>query len=113
MPRIKTYLIDTPAHLNDKVIGTNFGNNSTNNWKFEDVWKLFINTGNGIDIEYNDIDGVSLYDYHGGIDYQGSWTIIRYLKSNLGDRKIAKQLGNPSYLNIVDAWVNRAVLTYV
>lgn len=115
MPRIKTYAIDDPISLLDKLIGTEAGTDLTKNWKLEKIWRLFNDTGSGVEITLNDIDDQSsLYDYHGGSLYTDSWIVIRYLKSNVGQREIAKitDQGNSIYSDLNSAWTNRSILNY-
>ena len=117
MGRIKNvalYPLDTSNDLQEYVIGSDSdADNTTLNYKLRDVWAAFNEAGPSVTIQKNDIDGVTLYDYHGGIRYDASWLIIRYDKADVSVRLVADVTGNPSYVTLATAWTNRATLTYV
>lgn len=65
-------------------------------------------------IQYDDVDDAgSLYDYHGGLDAYDAWVVVRYLKTDLSQKTIARVAANPTMSNLGEAWTNRATLTYV
>lgn len=113
MPRIKTYTIDDPIDLKDKLIGTESVTDLTKNWELEKVWELFVETGNGVTITLSDEDS-STYDYKGGTTYNGSWIIVRYLKTDVAQREVAlnSDPGNSIYGDLDTAWTNRTIVNY-
>lgn len=114
MARIKTYPVDDNVTLDEKMLASDSdAGHPTKNIIARDLWALFNEQGNGIDFRYNDIeDAVSIYDYHGGVRFDGVWIVIRYLKSDVTQRTVATQISTPFYTNIDDAWINRATLNY-
>jgi hypothetical protein len=116
MARIKDtvlYPLDTDQNLEEYVIGTNSDlGKTTHNYKLRDIWAAFNEAGPSVTILNNDIDGVTLYDYHGGIRYDGSWLVIRYDKADVAVRLVADEVSNPSFVDLATAWTNRATLTY-
>jgi hypothetical protein len=116
MGRIKDltlYPLDATRSLEEYVVGTDGLAGTTLNYKLRDMWASFNEAGPSITISKNDIDGLTLYDYHGGTRYDGKWVVIRYDKADVAVRVVAEESTNPTYTDLATAWTNRATLTYL